>query len=627
MQKLSLWRYVVILAALALGLIYALPNLYGEDPAVQVALKSGAPIAATDGARVKKLLATHQISYKNMHTDAKGLWVLFANTDMQMTAQDYIRQTLGNDYTVSISLVPRTPHWLQALGAEPMKLGLDLRGGIHFLLQVDLTSVMQRRLQGDMRAMTGQLRDQSIAYTAATAKPVLDVNTTPVFTLVFANTAALNKARAYLVPRYRDYVFQVPAANQLQGTMSATALTTLQQGMMAQNMQTLTSRVNALGISEATVQRQGLNQISLDLPGIQDTARAKQLIGKVANLEFRMVDTTHNVAQAVQSGIIPVGTQLFYDDSKPVSRPYLLKSQVILRGNNIVSATADISQQNGRPEVAVRVGSGVAHFHQVTAANIKKPMAVIYKEVVTTPVIKNGKTTYVKKHTAKIISVATVQQALANNFVITGLSSMHYAQDLALQLRSGAYTADVTIVQNMTVGPTMGAANIRHGVLSTAVGALLVFIFMAIYYRLFGLIADMALFLNLIFIVAVLSLLGATLTLAGIAGIVLTLGMAVDANVLINERIREELRQNMSPFAAINAGYDRAFATIVDANLTTLIVAVVLLSVSSPSIKSFAINLIIGLVTSMITAIFFTRSMVSLFYNGRRKVKRLSIGI
>ena len=404
--------------------------------------------------------------------------------------------------------------------------------------------------------------------------------------------------------------------------MSTTALSELQRSAMAQNMTTLTNRVNALGISEATVQRQGINQISLDLPGIQDTARAKQLIGKVATLQFRLVDNDGDAFKAQQTGVVPFGSQLFVYNGRPI----LLKNQVILRGDSITNANA-APDQNGQPSVSVRVGSGVGYFHQVTSENVGKRMGVVYNEIISTPMRVKGKTVISRKKVSKVISVATIQQALANDFQIMGLDSMRYASDLSLQLRSGAYTAPVEIVQNMTVGPTMGAENIRRGVVSTVAGSLLIFLFMALYYRTFGLVADIALLLNTVFIVAVLSMLGATLTLPGIAGIVLTIGMAVDANVLINERIREELRNGMNPLAAISAGYDRAFTTIVDANVTTLIVAVVLFTVSSTSIKSFAINLMIGLLTSMFTAIFFTRAVISLIYSGKRVIKRLSIGI
>lgn len=621
MNRTPLWRYILIVILVVAGLIYALPNLYGEDPAVQVALKTGSSVPSDLSSRVAAALQTAKLNYKSIEKKPNGLWARFANTDVQLQAQDVIRSLLGDNYTVSISLVPRTPEWLRSLSAEPMKLGLDLRGGIHFLLQVDLSSVVAHRANGDLQAMTGQLRSKNIRYsgTQAIAKP--GSTKPPAIKLSFNDAASAQAASSYLSGRYRDYMFRV-TGNDLQATMTNAAFSEMQQNAMAQNMTTLTNRVNALGISEATVQRQGINQISLDLPGIQDTARAKDLIGKVATLQFRMVDTKNDALTAAQTGIVPFGSEMF----NYAGRPILLKNQVILSGDSITNANSSFSQ-DGRPAVQVRVGSGVALFHQVTAQNVGNSMAVVYNEIISTPARIAGKTVMQKKTVSKIISVATIQQALANDFEITGLESTRYARDLAIQLRSGAYTAPVEIVQNMTVGPTMGAQNIRRGVISTAVGSLLVFVFMAVYYRLFGIIADMALVLNTIFIVAILSILGATLTLPGIAGIVLTLGMAVDANVLINERIREELRKGVTPLAAINAGYDRAFATIVDANLTTLIVAVVLFSVSNTSIKSFAINLIIGLLTSMLTAIFFTRAVVNLVYNGKRAIKKLSIGI
>ena len=621
MNRTPLWRYILIVILVVAGLFYALPNLYGEDPAVQVALKTGSSVPLDLSQRVATALHAAKLNYSSIEKHPTGLWARFSNTDIQLQAQDVIRSLLGDKYTVSISLVPRTPEWLRSLSAEPMKLGLDLRGGIHFLLQVDLNGVIKHRANGDLQAMTSQLRTKNIRYSGMQAIVQPDISKPPVIKLNFNAASDAHSAVSYLSGRYRDYMFRV-VGNDLQATMTNTALTALQQNAMSQNMSTLTNRVNALGISEATVQRQGINQISLDLPGIQDTARAKNLIGKVATLQFRMVDTKNDPLNVAQTGIVPFGSQLF----KYSGRPILLKNQVILRGDSITNANSSFSQ-DGRPAVQVRVGSGVALFHQVTAENVGNSMAVVYNEIISTPTRVNGKTVMQRKTVSKIISVATIQQALANDFEITGLESTRYARDLAIQLRSGAYTAPVEIVQNMTVGPTMGAQNIRRGVISTAVGSLLVFVFMAFYYRLFGLIADMALVLNTIFIVAVLSILGATLTLPGIAGIVLTLGMAVDANVLINERIREELRKGVTPLAAISAGYDRAFATIVDANVTTLIVAVVLFAVSNTSIKSFAINLIIGLLTSMLTAIFFTRAVVNLVYTGKRAIKKLSIGM
>jgi preprotein translocase subunit SecD len=622
MNKTPLWRYIFIVILLVLGVIYALPNLYGEDPAVQISLKNGAVLDSSLSSNLKDNLDSAHVAYKSIDLEKSTAWVKFANTDLQIEAQDVIRGSLGDKYVTSISLIPRTPKWLQDLGAQPMKLGLDLRGGIHFLLQVDLQSVIAHRADGDLKAMAADLRSQNIHYIAMSASHIKTATDAPVITFGFASATDEAAAQNYLAGRNRDYLFTSGDNNTCVATMGATALSELQRNAMSQNMTTLTNRVNALGISEATVQRQGINQISLDLPGIQDTARAKQLIGKVATLQFKLVDTENDAFKAQQTGVVPFGSQLFNFSGRPI----LLKNQVILSGDSITSASSAMDQ-NGRPSVSVRVGSGVGYFHQVTGQNVGNQMAVVYNEVVSTPMQIKGKTVISRKKISKLISVATIQQALANDFQITGLDSMRYASDLALQLRSGAYTAPVEIVQNMTVGPTMGAENIRNGVLSTVVGSLLIFLFMAIYYRTFGLVADIALLLNTVFIVAVLSILGATLTLPGIAGIVLTIGMAVDANVLINERIREELRNGVNPLAAISAGYDRAFITIVDANVTTLIVAVVLFTVSSTSIKSFAINLMIGLLTSMFTAIFFTRAIINLIYSGKRVIKRLSIGI
>jgi preprotein translocase subunit SecD len=441
----------------------------------------------------------------------------------------------------------------------------------------------------------------------------------------FRDIENLNQAYNSLPNQYRDYTFtkNTDAGRfELIATLNQTAIANIANYAVDQNMAILTKRVNELGVSEAVVQRQGQNEISIDLPGVQDTARAKEILGKTATLKWQLVDTDNDAAAAASTGITPLGDKLYFYENQPI----LIKNQVILRGDSITYATASMGE-NGRPAVNIRLGGGGENqFARVTAENVGKPLSVIYVETNPQTQVINGKTVTTRKQTERVINVATIQSALTNNFEITGLSSAKYAQDLALLLRSGALTAPVAIIQERTVGPSLGAANIQKGVMSLIIGTALVVLFMILYYRLFGLIADLALVLNLVFIVAILSLLGATLTLPGIAGIVLTVGMAVDANVLIFERIREELRLGMSPQASIHTGYERAFVTIVDANVTTLIVALILFALGSGSVKNFAITLTIGILTSMVTANFFTRAIVNLIYGGR-SVKWLSIGI
>ncbi len=617
MNKYPLWKYLLLIGMAVLAFIYALPNVFGEDPAVQVSAKNNAEITENVLTQVKNVLATQHIRSISAEKEEHSLLIRFANTTDQLKARDAIKAMLIDDYIVALNLAARTPAWLAALGAKPMKLGLDLSGGVNFLLKVDVDAVIKARQEGDAAGMASMLREKKIRYVST---PRVSGDR---ITLHFKNANDQRSAVDLLSSSFQDYTFTSsnddPFA--VEGTIHPNALLSSTNYAVDQNMNILTNRVNELGVSEAIVQRQGKDQISVDLPGIQDTARAKDLIGKTATLRFQLVDVDNNLQSAV-AGAVPLGSRLYTYEG----HPYLLKNQAILTGNSITYATTSMSQ-DGRPAVSIRLGGGgEGLFSRMTAENIGKPLAVVYVETVSDTQVVNGQPVTVSKQVERLINVATIQSALGNNFEITGLSSTQYAQNLALLLRSGALTAPVSIIQERTVGPSLGAANIHKGVMSVVVGSLLVFFFMIAYYRIFGLVANMALLLNIVFLIAVLSLLGATLTLTGIAGIVLTVGMAVDANVLINERIREELRNGMSPQAAIHAGYDRALSTIVDSNLTTLIVAIILFSLGSGSVKGFAITLSIGIVTSMITAIFFTRGVVNLIYGGRT-VKHLSIGI
>ncbi len=614
-NQYPLWKYILMLSLFVFGIIYALPNLFHDDPAVQISAKNTAQISADTLTQISSALHSNNLSYLSVAPQGDDVLVRFPDTDNQSRGSDVLRSALGDNYVVALNLAPRTPKWLRAIGAHPMKLGLDLRGGVHFLLDVDSDAVVKARQQGDISNMGQQLREQDIRYSnIALSGP----NTV---LLQFRDQNNTDKAKAYLNRNFPDYVFTATDPTTLTAAINQAALVKINEYAMQQNMSILRNRVNELGVSEAIVQQQGTNQISVDLPGIQDTARAKDLIGKVATLRFQLVDTTHDVQSAV-AGSVPFGSRLYQFEGHPI----LLQDNVLLRGDSITYATAAFGQ-DGRPSVQVRLGGGgESYFAQQTAQNIGKPLAVIYVETETQTNMVNGKPVMTQKQIERVINVATIQSALNNSFEITGLDSQKYAQNLALLLRSGALVAPVSFAQERTLGPSLGKANIHKGVRSVIVGALCVIIFMAFYYRLFGLVADITLVCNIIFIVAILSILGATLTLPGIAGIVLTVGIAVDANVLINERIREELRNGMSPQASIATGYNRAFATIIDANVTTLIVAMVLFALGSDAVKSFAITLTIGILTSMVTAIFFTRGLVNLIY-GSRSVKTLSIGI
>lgn len=611
------WKNCLLLIFVVIGVIYTLPNLYGEDYAVQVSLSEGKPVSDDVTNKVVDILKQQNLHYLSVRKTEGQVLARFPDTDDQLKASDFIKAALGEDYIVAPNLAPRTPKWLQAIGANPLKLGLDLRGGVHFLLAVDVDETTKARENGEIHTISNDLRHENIRYTGIRRDAQAGID------ILFRDQETLNKAYAYLPSHLPDYVVTMDATNgifKINAKMNEAAQIKLRDYAVEQTMTILVNRINELGVSEAVVQQQGANKVSVDLPGVQDTTRAKEIIGKTASLRFQMVDDEHDLASAV-AGVVPMGTRLYDYDGRPV----LLKNEVILQGSSITYATSALGE-NGRPTVNVRLGGGgESVFHRTTAESIGKAMAVIYVETKTEKKIVDGKLQTIRIPVEKVISVATIQSALGNNFEITNLSSAQYAQNLALLLRSGAFTAPVEFIQERIVGPSLGKENIRKGVMSILVGITVVFLFMVMYYRLFGAFADVALLLNVVFVLALLSLLGATLTLPGIAGIVLTIAMAVDANVLINERIREELRNGMSAQASIKAGYERALATIIDSNVSTLIVMIVLFALGSGMVKGFAVTVTIGLFTSMITAVMYSRALVNLVY-GRRQVKNLSIG-
>jgi preprotein translocase subunit SecD len=613
------WKKILVLVVVILAFIYAAPNLYGEDPAVQVsAANTSATVNSNTVTTIEQALQAAQISDKAVQIEPRSLLIRFTSTDVQLKAKDIIQQALGDNYLVALNLAPSTPDWLKSLGAMPMKLGLDLRGGVHFLMQVDVDSVLKQRVEGDVHNISQTLRDERIRYSGLSRE---GGNT---IAIQFRTQDILDDAYHVLAQRFTEFAWTKNTTGgnfTLTGTLDPVALQHIHQDTLDQAMNTLRNRVNELGVSEAVVQQQGASRVAIDLPGIQNTTEAKNILGKTATLEFHMVDTEHDVANAV-GGVAPPDTHLYYDQGRPV----LLKNEIILRGSSITSAVSGFGE-DGRASVNVRLGGGgESLFTRTTAENIGKPMAVLYVEVKSVPKEVNGQKTIEYQTDRRIISVATIQSALGNSFQVTGLASQDEARTLALLLRAGALPAPVTIIEERQVGPSLGKQNIHMGLLSVEVGFIFVVLFMALYYSVMGVIADLALAMNLVLIVAILSLLGATLTLPGIAGIVLTVGMAVDANVLIFERIREELRNNMGIQASIHAGYERALTTIIDANMTLLIVALVLFNLGSGAVKGFAVTLTIGLITSMFTAIAGTRVIVNALYGGRI-VKRISIGM
>lgn len=617
MNRNPLWKYIVILAVIMAAFIYASPNLFGEVPAVQIRGAANTIVDETTEQKINPILNQSHIPYVSEELSNQTLLYRFETSDLQLQAKEVIQAALGENYLVALNLVSSTPAWLTAIGAYPMKYGLDLRGGVHFLLQVNIDAVLKEQLQGDLRNISQSLREAHIRYTGIMRSGEDQL------ALSFQTEEIRSAAMGYLSSRFPDWIWTEAGTTDLSGSLRPAAIFQARQETMDQTMSTLRNRVNELGVSDAVVQQQGTNRISVDLPGIQDTTEAKNLIGKTATLEFHLVNTSDDPAIAAKEGLAPPDTHLYTYEGQPI----LLNNQVILNGTSIISASAGMGQEDGRPNVSVRLnGMGSSLFTKTTAENIGKPMAVVYVDVKSAPTMQNGKQVIVYHTEKTVISIATIQSALGNDFQITGLSSPREAQNLALLLRAGALPAPVTYMAESVVGATLGEKNIHQGVLSVIVGMCLVIIFMALYYQLMGLIANLALLMNLVLIVALLSLLGATLTLPGIAGIVLTVAMAVDANVLIFERIREELRRGNGVQSSIHAGYQRAFTTILDANITTLIVMMILFSMGSGIVKGIAITVTIGLITSMFTAIMGTRVLVNYIYGGRM-VKHISIGM
>lgn len=616
-NKYPLWKNLMLVAITIIGFIYAIPNLYSEDPVVQVS--SAVPIEPQKlEDQVSGLLKSAKLDYRKITPTDDGLEVRFNSSDTQLLAQDVIKNGLGAKFTVALNLVPSTPAWLRNIGASPMKQGLDLRGGVHFLLEVDIDGVINRRYEGITKSIGQDLRDAGIRYAGIRYKADKGID------IRFRNIEALNSALIELKAKYTTLEFnQDKAAFSLVARLSASELNSTRQNTIEQTMSILRNRVNELGVGEAVVQQQGATRVAVDLPGIQDAARAKQILGGTATLQFHLVDHENDASIAKQTGVVPVGSKLY----TMKGRPLLLKRQVVLSGDSITSAVSSFDQQTASPAVSIQLGGGgESFFTKTTRDNIGKQMAIVFVETKTTMQKDGAQEKLVTKREERVISAPVIQSALGNNFQITGLTDSKEATNLSLLLRAGALPAAIYAVEERTVGPSLGKENIRRGIVSLEVGMGLILIIMLVYYRFFGLVANVALILNLILLTALLSIIGATLTLPGIAGIVLTVGMAVDANVLIYERIREELRNKMTPQASIYAGYDRAFATIIDANVTTLIVGIVLFAIGTGPVRGFAVTLCLGLLTSMLTAVVFTRAIVNIVY-GSRNVKKLSIGI
>ncbi len=606
MKVFPRWKYGLLLLALLLGVLYAMPNLYGEDPVLQVT-GLGTQAHSIDVAMIDKLqadLRNADLTPQSAVLQENGVLVLhFKHPDTQLKAKALLEQVLGDHFSVGLNLASLTPSWLIALGAKPMKLGLDLRGGVHFLMEVDVQSVIHRRLEQETLQLPRRLSAAQLSYQAVHREK-------DTIHLRFKEQNARDRAYDHLKKEDQDWILSHDELEGVYGlnlSLSSVALQTMRRETLEQSLSTLRKRVNELGVAEAVVQRQGFNQMIVELPGIQDTSYARQILGKTATLAFLMEDDEHSLTD-VLSGQLFIGSKVFLDRAQ---RSVLLKTQPILSGSAITGASA-AQDRDGRPAVNIRLSGDISLFSKATRDNVGKRMGVVYREV-------QGD----KVHES-VISLATINSPLGNSFQITGLS-FEESRDLALLLRSGALPAPVSIVEESIVGPSMGQENIRMGLFSVRVGLLAVLVFMALYYSLFGLIADLALLVNLVLLVALMSLIGATLSLPGIAGIVLTLGMAVDANVLIFERIREEMRAGLSPKASIHRGFECAFATILDSNLTTLIVGLILFSIGTGPVKGFATTLCIGIVTSLFTAVTGSRAIIELLQRGKKHCLRVGI--
>jgi len=610
MNQYPAWKYLLILLVLLMGVTYALPNLFGEDPALQVTSSRGFAIPLDLEANIENALISENIGFKNKEQAGNRMLYRFNSTDDQLRAADAMKSALGDQYVVALNLAHATPTWLRSLGGKPMTLGLDLQGGVHFLMQVDMDTARSQQLDRYVDDLRVTLRDERIRYVSvrregngllALLRSVEDRD----------NALALirkNQNLAGLITRETDTeeYFGISA------TVQEQQLLELQQTALKQNITTLRNRVNEIGVAEPVIQQQGADRVVVQLPGVQDTVQAKKIIGATATLEYRAVDESNDAFTAAQTGRIPPESRMYTDKT---GQPVLLKKRLIVSGDQLIGASSGFDQQTGQPQVSVTLdGVGAKRMLDFTRDNVGNRMAVVYIEQ------KPG-----GRLVEEVISVAVVREPFGKRFQTTGLDSMSEASQLALLLRAGALAAPMEIVEERTVGPSLGADNVAQGFKSVLIGFILVLIFMAAYYRVFGLVADLALFANLVLLIALLSMLGATLTMPGIAGIVLTVGMAVDANVLIFERIREELRNGNTPQASIRAGYDKAFSTIADANITTLIAAFVLFLFGTGPIKGFAVTLSLGILTSMFTAIMGTRAVVNLIYGGQKRVRKLSI--
>jgi preprotein translocase subunit SecD len=619
MNRYPTWLNIIIALVLLAGLIYSLPNFFGESPAVQIS--SGKPTVKVDEEALKRAeqaLKTAGLAYEEAFLESSGVKVRFKDTDTQLKAKDAIEKALGENYVVALNLLSNSPRWLTTIGAKPMYLGLDLRGGVHFLLQVDMRGALTKSLDGSASGMRTSLRGEEDARATGLAREADHI------TIRFRESANRDKAQQILERNYPDFQFVRSEQNSeyvLIGTLKPDAQKRIQEFAIQQNLTTLRNRVNELGVAEPIVQQAGADRIVVQLPGVQDTAKVKDIIGRIATLELRMVEahmgdpSARNYdpqkVQAALKGDIPFGTELFIAHRGGRDEPLLLSKQVVITGDRLTNAAPGFDQNLGQPIVSIQLdGQGARVMQATTRESVKRRMAVL--------LIEKGK--------AEVLTAPVIQGEFAGNFQISGSMTTTEAQDLALLLRAGALAAPMEFVEERTVGPSLGADNIRRGFHAVWVGFTAIAAFMIVYYMLFGVVSVLSLAFNLMLLVALLSAIQATLTLPGIAAIALTLGMAIDANVLINERIREELRNGTTPQAAITAGYERAWATILDSNITSLCAGIALFLLGSGPVRGFAVVHCLGILTSMFSAVAVSRSIVNIIFGSRKRLEALPIG-
>lgn len=609
MNRYPLWKNIAILVVILIGLIYTVPNFFGESPAVQITpAKSTTKLDSSLLGQVEEIFKQEKITYDGVYLDARGVKARFANTDTQIRAKDALQAKLGKDYTVALNLLSRTPDWLLGIGAKPMYLGLDLRGGVHFLMQVDMQAALSKaaeRFVGDFRST---LRKERVSYNGISREG-------DSVKIRFGDAAQLEKAEKILAKEYPN--LKLDASNDgaekvLTSTLSEVEKKEIQDAALKQNIQTLHNRINELGVAEPIIQQQGADRVVVQLPGVQDTAKAKEILGRTATLEIRLVDEAKSDAASLanaEKGQAPMGDEVFKDRD---GRPVIVKKNVVLTGEYITGAGPGVDGQSGRSTVNVTLDArGARIFQQVTRENVGKRMAILL----------------VEKGSTEVITAPVINEEIGGGRVqISGMANTQEATDVALLLRAGALAAPMDIIEERTVGPSMGEENIKRGIHSTLWGFAAIAVMMMIYYIVFGAVSVAALAVNLLLLVALLSMLQATLTLPGLAAIALALGMAIDANVLINERVREELRNGNTPQASIHAGYDRAFDTILDSNVTTLIAGLALFMFGTGPIKGFAVVHVLGILTSMFSAVLVSRAIINLIYGHRRKITNLAIG-